>query len=438
MPQRISSKFYLSLFLVYLLCCEFGLPAKVVAQVFSDTGSFYFSGNHNPLRRPIFREWISGDGLKVGPIRAHPFLGIAEVFTDNVFRTKKNRHSDFLTTIAPGFQALLPFSTRHSLLIDYRAAQYLYARFPENNVFAQNAVGQLKLNFFNNLNFDLQGGHVDGFDSRGSAVDIQEQDITKWRTNSFLGQAEFFGPKAGIRVRLSYIDWHFKNNGQSTPRDRSNIDTGVSFFIPANQSVSGQIGFNVSNQTYDENKQLDNFSYGVFGGFRIRPSRLLSGEFTMGYTILNFDRAPVGDPVEVMELQQKGLSLGGDQQKALTMRGNLLWRPTTTLIVRLRSFRQILQSAVFNTATFTQTGVGIGASKRLTERLGVNANFFYANNNFEGPRRDNALRWRIGLQYKTVEWLGFRVDYSFGRRFSNVSQFDFYSNSIMGTIQLFL
>ena len=72
---------------------------------------------------------------------------MAEIFTDNVFREKNGRRSDFLTTIAPGIQANLPFGGKHSLLLDYRAAQFLYSKFTENNVFAQHGVGHVRFNF---------------------------------------------------------------------------------------------------------------------------------------------------------------------------------------------------------------------------------------------------------------------------------------------------
>ncbi|HNP30394.1 MAG TPA: hypothetical protein PKK23_15205, partial [Nitrospirales bacterium] len=80
---------------------------KGQAQSFSETGNFYFTGSHRPLQsgRTQFREFMGGDGLKVGPVQLHPFFGVAEVFTDNVFRRKTDRKSDFLTTLAPGLQA---------------------------------------------------------------------------------------------------------------------------------------------------------------------------------------------------------------------------------------------------------------------------------------------------------------------------------------------
>ena len=224
----------LVLFLTFLFLCELFLPVKGWTQAFTDVGTFYFTGSQTPRRVPIFREWmtqygatgegLTGGGLKVGPVSLHPFLGVAESYTDNVFRRDTNRRTDFLTVIAPGLQALLPFGAdKHSLLLDYRAGQFLYKNFTENNALAQDATAHLSLNFPSGLKFHLQGVHLEAFDPRGSELDTQQQDITKWNTNELLNSISYLGPRAGVSLTTSLIDLHYKNNGQAPLRDRTRI-----------------------------------------------------------------------------------------------------------------------------------------------------------------------------------------------------------------------
>jgi len=407
------------------------LPLRGWAQSFSNTGAFYFTGSHNPIRTGNFRfrQFLPGDGLKVGPARVHPFLGVAQVYTDNVFRTDTQRKGGTLTTIAPGIQASLPFGGRHSMLFDYRAAQFLYAKFSQNNALAQNGLGHLQLDFPSGLKLDFQANHVEGFDPRGSQVDSRQNDITKWNVNSFRNQVEFTGANLGIRVAVNHLRLHFKNNDQAAPRDRNTTSANLTVFIPATVGASGLLGVLVADRNYDENNQLDSFSYGVFTGFRLAPSRQVSGEFNLGYSILNFDRAPLSQP------PGSGLSVGGKQQKALFMRGDLRWRPTTRLDVRLRPFRAITQSAVFNTTTFIRTGAKLSVRQQLRKRFEIQGSFLYSNNNFQDSRTDNRFRWRTVLRYRTVEWLGFQLSYTFSKRSSSDNQFDFYSNTVMISVQ---
>ena len=422
---------------------DMSLPVRGWAQSFADTGSFYFSGNNNPLRRPIFREFLPGDGVKAGPARVHAFLGVAEAITDNVFRSNTRRRTDFLTTIAPGIQVNFPFRGKHAFLLDYRATQFYYAKFTGNNVLAQHGVGHLKLDFGTGLKVDLQGGHIEGFDSRGSDLDTQQTDITRWATNSFLGRVEFLGPNVGVRLRVIFTDWNFKNNGQSAPRDRNRTGANLTFFIPATRTTSGLLGFGIVNRSFDENKQLDSFGYRVFTGFRLRPSRLLSGELRFGYTVINFDRAPVGGDLtaptsKASRLLADGLNLGGRQQKRITLRGNLIWKPTSQWMIRLRPFRLIRQAAIIGTSTLVRTGVSLAARKALNEKLQVRGRFSWARSDFEEGRLDDRFRWRIGLGYKTVKWLGFGLDYTFEKRVSNSNRFDYYGNTIVVSVQAFL
>ncbi|MCA9497565.1 MAG: outer membrane beta-barrel protein [Nitrospira sp.] len=378
-----------------------------------------------------------GDGIKAGPVQLHPFLGVAEVYTDNVFRRDTNTKSDFLTTIAPGIQAFMPFGGgKHSVLLDYRAAKFLYAKFSENNALAQDAVGHVSLNYPGGLAIDLQGGHLEGFDPRGSEVDTQQRDITKWNMNRFLGQVEFTGQKAGIRLRTNFDDLNYTNNGQAAPRDRHRAGANLAVFVRVTPSTRALLGVRIVNNDYNTNKQQNSFGYGAYTGFSLSPTRQLSGEFNVGYQVLNFDHAPIDeDSARGQALLAKGLSLGSEQRTFFYMQGNLNWNPTSRFSLRLQPFSRINQSAVQGTSTYKRIGANVNVKQAFTDRFAFRGNFYYANDNFNTNRTDNRFRLRIGPEYRTVKWLGFRLDYIFEKRSSNIANFDFNSNTIMLSIQ---
>jgi hypothetical protein len=120
------------------------------------------------------------------------------------------------------------------------------------------------------------------------------------------------------------------------------------------------------------------------------------------------------------------------------MRGNLNWRPTSRFNLSVQPFRNIRQSAVFDTTTFVDTGVWIFAKQKLGDRMAVRGRVSYRNANFEGSREDNVIRTSLGLDYRIVKWLGFRFDYIFSKRFSNESRFENYSNTILISVQALL
>ncbi|MEO8326062.1 MAG: outer membrane beta-barrel protein [Nitrospirota bacterium] len=433
-------KWPFGLVLTFIFICDVFLPVSGRAQSISsgssspELGRFYFTGSHRPYQYSYFREFLTGpgigDGVKAGPVRLHPFLGVAESYTDNVLSRNTNRRSDFVTTIAPGLQAYLPFGGgRHSVLLDYRAGQFLYKNTSQNNALAQDVQGRLNLTFPGGLKIDLQGGHIEGFDPRGSTFDTQQTDITKWNANTILSNVEFSGPKAGIRLYSSYVDLHYKNNGQAAPRDSTLVTSNLTVFATVTPSTRALLGVLLLKYNYDTNKQLDSFGYGVFTGFTLAPSQKLSGELNIGYQILNYDRAPQAQP------PGSGLSSGQNQTTSLYMRGNLQWNPTSRFSLQAIPFSSISQSAVQGTSSFRQTGVSISARQKLTDRLSLRAFSSYANDKFNTNRVDNRYVFRIGPEYRTVKWLGFRLEYIFSKRSSNISDFDFYSNTVMLSIQ---
>lgn len=436
-------KWSLVLILICLVVCELFFPVRGQAQSFSDLGLFYFTGSHRPIQNQsgLFREFMTGpgvgDGLKAGPVRLHPFLGVSEVYTDNVFKRDTNTKSDFLTTIAPGLQAFMPFGGgKHSVLLDYRAAQFLYKKFTENNALAQDALGHVSLNYPGGLAIDLQGGHLEGFDPRGSEVDTQQRDITKWNMNQFLGQVEFTGQKAGIRLRTNFDDLNYTNNGQAAPRDRTRAGANLSVFVSVTPSTRALLGVRIVNNDYNTNTQQNSFGYGAYTGFSLAPSRRLSGEFNIGYQVLNFDHAAIDeDSARGQALLAKNLSLGSEQRTFFYMRGNLNWNPTSRLSFRIQPFSRINQSAVQNTSTYKRIGVNVNGKQSFTDRLALRGQFYYANDNFDTNRTDDRFRFRIGPEYRAVKWLGFRLDYIFERRTSNIANFNFDSNTIMLSIQ---
>ena len=420
--------------IVPILCV--GVEKRAGAQV--SPAIYTFTGNSGILSETRFRRKIPGEGLTVGPLRFHPFLGVAEVYTDNAFRVDTNKQSDFVHTISPGIQGQLKLGKRHEFLVDYRAHQQYSQRFSVNNVLSQEAFGLLTLDFPGDLTVDLQGGHVEGFDPRGSVLDIQENDITTWNTNTFLGRVEWFGSSFGLGLTASSTSRNFENNNQALPRDRWSHTANFTIFGSITSKTSALLNFGLEKEIYDQNKQLDSFTYGVSAGLRWSVTGKTTGNIRAGYSVLNFDRARVEQP------SGSELNSGGDKVEALSITGDFRWSPTTRLNINIRPFRSIEQSAVFDTSTFVRTGVFIRARQAIGARTSLTGTFRFSQDEFEedddrssssGDRRDFRVLGGIGIDYRAVRWLGIRFNYNYEQRNSNFDRFDFYANTIMISIQ---
>jgi len=385
---------------------------------------------------PIIKE----DGILAGPVQLHPFMGVAEMYTDNVFRTNSKR-SDFFTTLAPGIQAQLPLG-RHIFVADYRTNLQFYHRTPSNNVQDQTASGLLEFNLASGLKLDLQGEHKLGHDPRGTALDLQNVEVNKWTTNGFTGRAEYQGGMIGTAFTAQTLRWTYLNNNQGLIRDRLSNYTGLRFSGQAFPNTSALLDFSVNQEIYDQNKNLDNAIYTVGTGARWEATGVTGGEILVGYQFLKFTNAQVNQPPPVLSQYTRNSDSAGNVYAA----GKIYWIPLSGLTVTLQPYRTFQQTVVAGTTFFTATGVNLSAVRELTERMDLTVNLGYEGDKFSTPagataptppRSDTIKNAAIGLNYRAIKWIGVGLQYVFEDRTSNVSQFNYQASTAMVSVQAF-
>lgn len=380
------------------------------------------------------------DGIRAGPFHLHPSMGVAEMFTDNVFRTTSKR-SDFFTTLAPGIQAQLPLG-RHIFVADYRTNLQFYHRTPSNNVQDQTASSLLRFNLASGLKLDFQGEHKLGHDPRGTAVDLINVEVNKWTTNSFTGTAQYQGGELGMALTAETLRWTFLNNNQGIIRDRVSNYAGLRFSGKAFPNTSALLDFGVIQQIYDQNKNLDNAIYTISTGASWEATGVTGGEILVGYQFLKFTSAQVNQPGPLLSQFRRD----GDSSGNLFVAGKLYWVPISELTVTLQPYRALQQTVVAGTSFFTSTGVNLSVVRGLTERMDLSANLGYERDDFSTPagiaavtpqRSDTIKNVAVGLNYRAVKWVGITLQYVFEDRNSNINQFNYQANTAMVSIQAF-
>ena len=431
------------------------------ASVLNASGSVYLSQFANPALRgslyltpqwpitgyyPLFPgalvQAFRADGVKVGPVRLNPHMGVAQMYTDNVFRTTNNKISDFATTLAPGIQAELPFAGFHSFLIDYRTNIQFYSRSPSNNVQDQTATGGFKFNFPGGLNLDLQGSHKLGHDPRGSAVDnvvVQGLDVNKWTANGFTGQAEYLGAQSSIGLNVQTIRWDYLNNNQGPSRDRLTNNAGLTF----TRNVTGKtslLAYAGALQTiYDQNKNLDNVIYTISGGGTWNATEMTSGEIRAGYQIVQFSRAQVNQPPPL-----NSFSRDKDNYSNFYFMGRLNWQASPLSRISLQTYRTVQQIGTANSLFITVTGVNLTGRHDLTDNTTLNLNLGFEEDDFQSPssggsnRIDKLMNVAVGMNYQAVKWVGLGVQYIYEDRNSNQNPFTYQANTVMLSAQVLL
>lgn len=397
-----------------------------------------------PLFPGALSQVLPSDGVLVGPLRLRPHMGVAQMYTDNVFRTNSNRTSDFLTTLAPGIQAQLPFAGFHSLIVDYRTNIQSYSRTPSNDVQDQTASGALKFDFPGGLKIDLQGEHKLGHDPRGSALDnvtTQRREVNKWTANSFTGQAEYTGAQSSVRLNMQTVRWDQLNNNLSPIRDRRTNYAGLTF----SRNVAGKTALLASvgalQSIYDQNKNLDSVIYTFSGGGTWNVSELTSGEIMIGYQYVQFTRAEVNQPPPLSQF-----SRDKDNFSNFYFMGNLNWQATPLLRLTLQPYRTVQQIVTTGSLFYTVTGVNLTARHDLTDSTTLNLNLGLEQDEFQSSssggttsgsndRTDNLKNIAVGVNYRAVKWLGLGAQYIYEDRQSTQSQFTYHASTFMLSAQ---
>jgi hypothetical protein len=385
---------------------------------------------------------IPDDGIRLlEPLKLHPMMGIAQMYTDNVFRTQTNRKSDFFTTLSPGIQAQLPFGGSHAFLVDYRTNLQTYANTPSNDVQDQTASGRFKLDFPGGLKLDLAGEHKLGHDPRGTALDTRAIEINKWQANSFMGQAEYFGAQSSIRMNLQSTRMQYlAGSGQGPIQDRLINYAGLTFSRDASPKTSLLANVGVTQLIYDENKNLDNAVYQMSGGARWNVSELTSGQILIGVQHLQFTNAQVNQPPPVLSQ----FTRTENSYTNFFVMGNVVWTPTPLLTVTLQPYRTVQQTAVFTSLFFVATGANLGASHRLTDSITLTFNggmelddFTSATGAAAGTadRTDLLKNVAVGIKYLAVKWVGLGAQYIYEDRDSTRTAFEYQANTFMVSAQ---
>jgi hypothetical protein len=396
---------------------------------------------------PVFPASLSrafpGDGVSVGPLRLHPHMGVAEMYTDNVFRTQSNKTSDFVTILAPGIQARLPFAGFHSFLIDYRTnLQYYSSTSSLNNVQDQTAFGGFRFNFPGGLNVDLIGEHKLGHDPRGSAVAVIAQglEVNKWTTNSFAGRAEYVGVQSSVALYLQTIRWDYLNNNLSPFRDRRTNRADLTFSRNLTGKTSLLTSVSAFQSIYDQNKNLDNVIYTFSAGGRWNVSDVTSGDILVGYQHVQFTHAQVNQPPSLSQFSRQK-----DTYSNFYFMGNVNWQATPLLRMTLQLYRTIQQTVVSGSLFYTATGVNLAARHALTDSTTLNLNLGYEQDKFQSTssastsslldRTDELKNVVVGVDYRAVEWLGLGAQYIFEDRHSTLTPFTYQANTFMLSAQ---
>jgi len=224
-----------------------------------------------------------------------------------------------------------------------------------------------------------------------------------------------------IVLSYTHADKNYTNNQQSFRDLKENSLSGTFFYKLSDLS---RLLFLAQAQDFDyQNTSINDQSskqYSALTGFVWQTSTTTSGEFKIGYQSKQYENADFGD-------------ING-----LTYMLDMKWKPQIYTDITFGSSRSTNESALENQQGFTSTSYFFDIAHNLTKRTDVDFGIQYdisdlgqqTLNGESQNRKDKASKANIGITHSLRKWLNISLTYTYEKRSSINTLFDFDSNII--------
>lgn len=371
-------------------------------------------------------------GVRLGGFRVDPWLGVEEVYDDNVYAVGSGKTMDLITRVRPELRVASQWSS-HEIAARVSGDLGFYADTPDENYTdgAAELMGRVDVTGDANL-----GGRVRfarAHERRGSPDDSGGIEPTVY--HRMTGRVVGFNQWNRLSVqfdgqmdRYQYFDTDLAGGGEinNDDRDRDELRAGVRAGYQIVEEYEAFLrGEYVTVDYFDpvDDTGLDRGSRGwqVVAGARIDLGGIMFGDVFAGYWRRDFDDAALP-------------SIDGPTYGAA-----LTWNPTTLTTARVGVERLIRETIIPGASGYVATRFDAALDHELLRNLLLGATASYEKQEFEGAGRSDdvyaagvAATWLMNRNWRLT------LGYDHLRRESNASGVAFDDNRVMLRLRLAL
>ncbi len=396
------------------------------------------SDARNPVDWDIF-------GKKGGWV--HAYLTVEEEYSDNIYYTDKNEESDFITLITPGIWFSIPGSKQRTRRIytskdtpggvtisrydppSFRPLNAYFSYEPEFELYADNSdqnttshklEGAFQYNLRGGLSLEILDQFIDTYDSYSTSLaDVEEQD--KYRTNLAnvtLGYRISKKLKLALEYSNFLVDYDESENKVFERKDHTG--TGYIYF-QVRPKAAVFTGYEFTKVDYDRDQISDSKENRFYGGFQWDITDKSRGRIKAGYGNTDFDDSRIDDADEyIYEIQV-----------------NHRFTPKTSL--SLFAYRK-KEEADFSVYDYILTHRARASYRqRITRKISIGLQVSYAYERYESDgniiwitkeRKDDVYYVKPLIRYHFKDWFSMNLEYMYEKRDSNITLYDFETNSV--------
>jgi polysaccharide biosynthesis protein VpsM len=376
----------------------------------------------------------------------HPFLGITEYYSDNIFNTRNDKVSDFTTVFSPGVWLTVPHVyekllnidtsnvspggytlsrynpetfTRYQAYLYYNADIEFHTRESAGNAVNHRAEGLFQYNLRGGLTFELMDQFLASHDMWGTGLAGKKLD--KFRTN-LADLMIVYDTENRLKFRLDYsynlVDYLAARNSF---RDRSDNSFSAYIFYKVKPKTSVFYEYELVDIDYRDSVLSNSIEHHNFVGIQWDVTAKSKGSVKAGYGLKNFSDSDVSDASNFI--------VEGQVDHKLTAKTSLI----------LKASRRTEETNISTTGYVLSDSISAEYLQRLTGKITLDAMLSYTRDKYFGDLtldgttkqlKDNYYLGMLALQYKFREWLQLDSGYLLNTRDSNFTDLDYTSNII--------
>lgn len=371
----------------------------------------------------------------------HPFLSIGGYYTDNLFNTRNDEESDWVSVVSPGFWVALPASHQQMMQVTtensapgglevsrfrdnvgrkfqayalYRAEINELSDNSDQNHVNQRGEALLRYNR-NRLSFELLDVYQVDHDDYNTG-DAGPGRLDKFHSNLLNTSVTFrLSPKFSLQGEYSHfmLDYNDPGNGDD---DRKDNVYSIYTFYRLSEKLTTFLQYEHVNTEYDVDIRSDYNEDNFYGGFKWDVTAKTKGRIKLGYGEKDYDDSSIDNTDEFL------IELRTD------------YRITPKTSIYLRALRKDYAANVSGTSNILTHRFYLGYSQRIRAKLHARARLEYRLDDYDGgvaPQpEDDYYGFRFELGYTLQRWLNVSVGYAYRQRESNLSERDYTTNSV--------
>lgn len=375
----------------------------------------------------------------------HPYLSAGETWNDNILNTNNNAKSDTITILSPGIWFALPRSRTKAVNIttssyssgglvreidsesSFRRFQaYLHAggdfnyynSYSDENTNDYTIEGALQLHLKGGISGGLVNQYNRGHNARGTGY---SNELDKYKNNlSSLTLSYDISEKIKIQGDLSNFDVNYDAT-ENDYNDRSDDSYSLYLYYRLRPHISIFTQYQFIDVSYDSYTARDSEENHGNLGIQWNFTEKTKGLAKIGY----------------VDKEMKNTSANPNDVSA-SLTGVYNFTPKTSLGI---TARRAVQEASDSTGNYTLcNSVNLNYSQKLSNKITFRAALSYINEDYDGSRtigsttgerQDDFYSFSPGVRYAFNRWLQGKLAYTYSKRDSNFSDYDYTNNTIM-------